>query len=243
MHHEPEPGLYRHYKGGEYRVIGTARHSETEEPMVVYRCLYDNDSLWVRPLAMFLETVTVDGAELPRFSLVAPDHAGGPVVAELIAGLGLARHPEGGWYRETYRAAGTIPGTFLPEQVAGERSFSTAIYFLLERGDISALHRIKFDELWHFHAGAPLIVHVITPAGDGYSLTLGSDPAAGETFQGVVPAGCWFGAETTGDYSLVGCTVAPGFDFADFEMGSRADLLCRFPAQTGIIRRLTRDGD
>ncbi len=131
MHHEPAPGLYRHYKGGEYRVIGTAHHSETDEPMVVYRCLYYNDSLWVRPLAMFLETVTVDGAELPRFSLVAPDHAGGPVAMELIAGLGLTRHPEGGWYRETYRAAGTIPGTLLPEQVAGERSFSTAIYFLL----------------------------------------------------------------------------------------------------------------
>lgn len=243
MYQEPAPGLYRHYKGGEYRVVGTARHSETDEPMVVYRCLYDNDSLWVRPLAMFLGTVAVDGTELPRFSLVARDRAGGPVASELIAGLGLERHPEGGWYRETYRAAGTIPGTLLPGQVGGERSFSTAIYFLLERGDISALHRIRSDELWHFHAGAPLIVHVITPAGGSYALALGSDPAAGETFQAVVPAGCWFGAETTGDYSLVGCTVAPGFDFADFEMGSRADLLGRFPTHAGIIRRLTRDGD
>lgn len=242
MHQEPPPGLYRHYKGGEYRVIGTARHSETDELMVVYRCLYDNDSLWVRPLAMFMETVLVDGVELPRFSLVAPDRAGGPVAAELIAGLGLTRHPEGGWYRETYRAAGTIPGNLLPEHVAGERSFSTAIYFLLERGGMSALHRIKSDELWHFHAGAALTVHVITPAGDYYPLTLGSDLATGETFQAVVPAGCWFGAETTGDYSLVGCTVAPGFDFADFEMGSRSDLLGRFPAHAGIIRRLTPGG-
>ncbi|AJE02237.1 DUF1653 domain-containing protein [Geobacter pickeringii] len=73
MHHEPTPGLYRHYKGGEYRVIGTARHSETDELLVVYRCLYDNDSLWVRPLAMFMETVVVDGAELPRFRPVTPD--------------------------------------------------------------------------------------------------------------------------------------------------------------------------
>lgn len=242
MQQQPAPGLYRHYKGGEYRVIGTARHSETDEPMVVYRCLYDNDSLWVRPVAMFQETVPVDGAEVPRFTLVAPDRADGPSAAELIASLGLTRHPEGGWYRETYRAGGTIPGTLLTDRAAGERSFSTAIYFLLERGDISALHRIKSDELWHFHAGAPLVVHLITPEGVCSSLTLGSDPGAGETFQGVVPAGCWFGAETTGDYSMVGCTVAPGFDFADFEMGCRADLLSRFPVHAGIIRRLTRDG-
>jgi len=240
MHQEPAPGLYRHYKGGEYRVIGTARHSETEEPLVVYRCLYDNDSLWVRPLAMFMETVMVDGAERPRFSLVAADGAGGPTPAELIADLALTRHPEGGWFRETYRAAGTIPGTLLNGEETDARAFSTAIYFLLERGDISTLHRIKSDELWHFHAGAPLIVHVITPEGDYYALKLGSNPAAGEMFQGVVPAGCWFGAETTGNYSLVGCTVAPGFDFADFEMGSRPDLLSRFPAHAGIIRRLTR---
>jgi uncharacterized protein len=70
MNKEPTPGLYRHYKGGEYRVIGTARHSETDELLVVYRCLCDNDSLWVRPLAMFCETVTVDGVEQPRFRLI-----------------------------------------------------------------------------------------------------------------------------------------------------------------------------
>lgn len=239
MHHEPTPGLYRHYKGGEYRVIGTARHSETDELLVVYRCLYDNDSLWVRPLSMFTETVRCDGEEVPRFRLVAPDRTSGPTAAGLIASLGLARHPEGGWYRETYRAAGTIPGALLPERCAGERSFSTAIYFLLERGEVSALHRIRSDELRHFHTGAPLTVHVITPAGEYYTLKLGSDPAAGETFQAVVPAGCWFGAETGGAFSLVGCTVAPGFDFADFEMGRRLDLLGRFPDHAAVIRRLT----
>ncbi|NJD92075.1 MAG: DUF1653 domain-containing protein [Geobacter sp.] len=74
MHQEPAPGLYRHYKGGEYRVIGTARHSETDELLVVYRCLYDNHSLWVRPLAMFNENVTVDGVEQPRFRFFAVDH-------------------------------------------------------------------------------------------------------------------------------------------------------------------------
>ena len=75
MHDEPAPGLYRHYKGGEYRVIGTARHSETGELLVVYRCLYDDDSLWVRPLAMFMESVTVDGAEVPRFRRHADESA------------------------------------------------------------------------------------------------------------------------------------------------------------------------
>lgn len=239
MDRQPVPGLYRHYKGGAYRVIGIARHSETDEPLVVYRCLAADGSLWVRPLAMFGETVTVNGVAQPRFRLIAADHPTGATAAGLIDSLGLARHPEGGWYRETYRASGSIPGPLLPEPFAGERSYATAIYFLLERGDVSALHRLKSDELWHFHAGAPLTVHVITPGGDYSSLRLGSEPAAGETFQAAVPAGCWFGAETAGAYSLVGCTVAPGFDFADFELGQRAELLRRFPAHAGIIRRLT----
>lgn len=162
---------------------------------------------------------------------------------ELISRLNLARHPEGGWYRETYRAAGVIPGSFLPEQFTGDRSFCTAIYFLLERGGISALHRIKSDELWHFYSGAAVTVHVITPQGDYYHLKLGADLAAGESFQAMVPAGCWFGAEAAaeGVFSLVGCTVAPGFDFTDFEMGLRAQLLRQFPSHGVIINRLTKD--
>ena len=167
----------------------------------------------------------------------------GPPAAELITRLNLARHPEGGWYRETYRATGVIPGDLLPERCAGARSFCSAIYFLLERGDISALHRIRSDELWHFYAGASLTVHVITPRGEYHPLRLGADIAAGESFQAVVPAGCWFGAEVPagGAFSLVGCTVAPGFDFADFEMGNRDLLLRQFPAHAGIIRRLTHE--
>ena len=166
-----------------------------------------------------------------------------PAAAELITRLNLARHPEGGWYRETYRSPAVIPGDLLPEGSAGDRSMCTAIYFLLERGDVSALHRIKSDEVWHFYAGAALTVHVITPRGGYYPLRLGADIAAGESFQAVVPAGYWFGAEVpaAGAYSLVGCTVAPGFDFADFEMGSRDQLLRQFPAQAGIIRRLTHE--
>jgi hypothetical protein len=162
---------------------------------------------------------------------------------ELVSRLNLARHPEGGWYRETYRSAGVISGDILPERREGERSICTAIYFLLGPGEISALHRIKSDELWHFYRGAALTVHVITPRGEYYPLRLGADIVSGEQFQAVVPAGCWFGAEVPGNgaFSLVGCTVAPGFDFADFEMGDREQLLQRFPAHAAIIRRLTHE--
>jgi predicted cupin superfamily sugar epimerase len=160
--------------------------------------------------------------------------------ADLIAQLQLVRHPEGGWYRETYRAAGSMHGHH-PGCVFG-RSCSTAIYFLLEQGEVSALHRLKSDEMWHFYAGSPLIVHIISPEGGYRALRLGSDLGGGESFQGVVPAGCWFGAEVSegGEFSLVGCTVAPGFDFDDFEMGERGALLHRYPAHAGLIRRLTK---
>jgi predicted cupin superfamily sugar epimerase len=163
---------------------------------------------------------------------------------ELIERLELTRHPEGGWYRETYRSGEVIQGSALPERFTGDRSFSTAIIFLLSPGEISALHRLKTDEIWHFYTGAPLTVHVITPEGEYRPVKLGPDIAAGDRFQFVVPAGCWFGAEVAAGnagYSLVGCTVAPGFDFADFEMGSRAALLKQFPRQREILQRLARN--
>ena len=162
----------------------------------------------------------------------------------LIEHLELVRHPEGGWYRETYRCTETAPIDALPERFGGTRSFCTAIYFLLVKNDVSALHRIKSDELWHFYAGTTLTVHLFMPLGEHRTLLLGSDLAAGETYQAVVPAGCWFGAEVSGNgsYSLVGCTVAPGFDFADFEMGSSESLLKQFPAHTEIIRRMCIKG-
>lgn len=162
---------------------------------------------------------------------------------EIINTLGLARHPEGGWFRETYRATEAIPAAALPDRYGGARSFCTAIYFLLKKGEVSALHRINSDELWHFHAGTGLTIHVFSRGGEYRSLQLGADPCAGESFQAVVPAGCWFGAEVTGDgeYSLVGCTVAPGFDFADFEMADRQPLLRQFPSHASVVRRLTRE--
>ena len=161
---------------------------------------------------------------------------------ELIKCLNLTKHPEGGWYRETYRSEETIKANELPERFSGDRSVCTAIYYLLRAGDISALHHIQSDEIWHFYAGISLTIHVITPQGEYYPLRLGSNIADGESFQYIVPAGCWFGAETKGDagYSLVGCTVAPGFDFADFEMGSREKLMQQYPKLSEIIRRMTK---
>ena len=159
-----------------------------------------------------------------------------------IERLQLARHPEGGWFRETYRTAESIPEVGLPARFRGERAFCTAIQFLLERDDSSVLHRLKSDEMWHFYDGSPLTVHVVAPDGRYLPILLGRDPEKSEQLQAVAPAGCWFGAEVagSGDFALVGCTVAPGFDFNDFEMGSRSDLVERYPQHEALIRRLTR---
>jgi len=169
----------------------------------------------------------------------------GATVDELIRRLDLARHPEGGWYRETYRCEEIIPGGALPERFGGPRPFSTSIYFLLEQREISALHRIKSDEIWHFHAGASLTIHILTPRGGRQELRLGPDLSAGESFQIVVAAGCWFGAEVSGagEYSLVGCTVSPGFDSTDFQLGNRSELLREYPQHAEIINRLTGSTD
>lgn len=161
-----------------------------------------------------------------------------------IEQLGLAPHPEGGYFRETYRAAERIAAAALPVRFGGERAFSTAVYFLLTADAFSAWHRIRSDELWHFHAGDPVTLHVLDADGRGTLAThrLGCDPASGAPPQVTIPAGAWFAAEieAPGRFALVGCTVAPGFDFADFELGARRDLLARYPAQRAAIERLTR---
>ncbi|GAB3039771.1 cupin domain-containing protein [Spirosoma pulveris] len=150
-------------------------------------------------------------------------------------------HPEGGYFVETYRSAETIPESALPGRFGGARSFGTAIYFLLESHHVSALHRIASDEVWHFYAGGALEIFVITPTGELTVVRLGNNPEKGDVFQAVVPAGCWFGSAPAAgvDFSLVGCTVAPGFDFADFEMASREKLLAEFPQHRGVIERLS----
>ncbi len=133
--------------------------------------------------------------------------------AGIIAALGLARHPEGGWYAETFRDNG---GSDNP---VGGRGHSTAIYFLLEGGDVSAWHRVRdAAEVWHFYAGAPLELRLFDEAQGAARFLLGNDLGAGERPQAVVPANSWQTARSLGDWTLVGCTVAPGFDFSQFEL-------------------------
>ncbi|CAB3662017.1 Uncharacterized conserved protein [Achromobacter denitrificans] len=156
----------------------------------------------------------------------------------LIRRLALQPHPEGGYYRETYRAAGAVT------RADGKRlAASTAIYYLLCDGAWSAWHRIRADELWHFHAGAPLHVHVLAPDGGYRRLRLGNALAdEGAEFQGVVPGGSWFAAELAepGGYALAGCTVAPGFEFSEFELADAGELRRLYPAQAELIARLAR---
>jgi uncharacterized protein len=159
-----------------------------------------------------------------------------------IKRLQLCRHPEGGFFRETYRSEERIAGEHLPLRFHGERAFSTAIYFLLEREDFSALHTIEQDEVWHFYDGSSLTVHIIDPDGTHTALKLGRNFEEGEQLQGVVKAGQLFGAVVNDpcSYALVGCTVAPGFDFADFHLAGREELCARFPQHRMLIERLTR---
>jgi hypothetical protein len=153
--------------------------------------------------------------------------------------LGLQPHPEGGSFRETWRSAESAAG--LPDRFGGPRALGTAILYLLRAGERSRLHRLRADELWHFHEGGALVLHLLVP-GTGYRrLVLGREIANGEQFQCVVPNGCWFGAEPAAGtpFALVGCTCAPGFEYGDFEPGSREDLLARFPEQRALVERLT----
>lgn len=152
-------------------------------------------------------------------------------------------HPEGGFYAETYRSTETIPQEALPKRFGGDRNFGTAIYFLLENHHFSALHRIASDEIWHFYAGNALEITCIDPNGKLEIIRLGNNPENGEVFQYAVPAGVWFGSKPAAgsQYSLVGCTVAPGFDFADFEMPERNWFLQEFHQHTELIMALTRE--
>jgi predicted cupin superfamily sugar epimerase len=156
--------------------------------------------------------------------------------------LDLAPHVEGGYFKETYRSAENIDKHALPERFSGDRSFYTAIYFLLHDNDFSAFHRIKQDELWHFYMGDPLIVHIINRQGTYSQIKLGMNFDNGEIFQAMVPSGSWFGAnlQAPDSFALVGCTVAPGFEFSDFEIAERDVLVDLYPEHRQIIERLTR---
>ena len=159
-----------------------------------------------------------------------------------ISKLNLQPHPEGGFFAETYRSTETVARAHLPGRYAGDRSFATGIYFLVPGGGFSSLHRIQSDEMWHFYTGSRLTVYAIDLDGNLHTIHLGPNAETGEVFQAVVPAGWWFGSavDDADGFALVGCTVAPGFDFADFELADRAALIRQFPQHENIIRKLTR---
>jgi predicted cupin superfamily sugar epimerase len=136
-----------------------------------------------------------------------------PSAAAIIRLLDLKPHPEGGHFRETFRD---------PRTVDGRRSASTAIYFLLARGERSHWHKVDAVEVWHYYAGAPLMLEIAPgDAGPTERITLGPDLAAGQRPQAAVPAHAWQAAESRGDWTLAGCTVAPGFDFAGFTLAPK----------------------
>ena len=153
-------------------------------------------------------------------------------IQSIVAQLGLQPHPEGGFYRETYRSEKTLEGT--------ERQLITSIYFLLTGTNVSRFHRITSDECWYFHAGNPIVVHTLTP--DGHTgFILGNDLKNGQLPFYLVPGGTIFGSCMLDDkgYALVSCAVAPGFDFSDFELFETEQLLREFPEHEAIIRKLT----
>lgn len=157
---------------------------------------------------------------------------------DYVSLLDMQEHPEGGYYKEIYRS----PATVTNKDGETSRPSCTAIYFLLQEGSFSAFHRLTSDEVWNFYDGDPLEVIEIAPDGVCKFTVLGSNISAGESFQHIVPAGTWFGARMLGTsvFSLVGCTVAPGFVFEDFELAARSELQALFPAHHAIIESLTR---
>ena len=160
---------------------------------------------------------------------------------EIITTLGLESHPEGGYFKEIYRSQGAIPHSALGQHLSGARNHATSIYFLLETENFSAFHRIKQDEIWHFYEGAPVELHWISPEGEHRKHIIGLDLKAGQRPQLIVPAECWFAARVLdGEYSFVGCGVAPGFDFDDFELARREDLTAIFPQHAELIKTFTR---
>lgn len=160
---------------------------------------------------------------------------------ELIRRLDLKPHPEGGFFSETYRSAERVMRDKDGEGSTETRSASTAIYYLLSDGAHSAWHRIKSDEVWHFYAGEPLHVHVLDETGALVTHKLGNALThAGAVFQAVVPAGLWFAAECAdpATFALVGCTVAPGFEFSEFELADVDALKARHSQHAALIERL-----
>ena len=159
-------------------------------------------------------------------------------IESIIERLKLQPHPEGGWYAQTYRSAGSTPPMGTGKRV---RPWSTSIYFLLTGENFSAFHRLKSDELWYHHAGDALAVEMIDAEGRYERLEIGS-VMEGYAPQAIVPGGCWFASHPLegSQWALVGCGVAPGFDFDDFELAEADVLAAEYPQHEDVIRRYTR---
>jgi predicted cupin superfamily sugar epimerase len=167
-----------------------------------------------------------------------------PEAAAIINALGLVPHPkEGGWFRETFRAAETLGAAAFAGRYAGPRAVSTAIYYLLTPTMFSALHRLASDEVFHFYAGDPVEQLRLHPGGRGEIVTIGNNLAAGQRPQVLVPRGVWQGARLVpgGRYALLGCTVAPGFDYADYESANGASLAADYPEFSERIATLAAE--
>ena len=159
-----------------------------------------------------------------------------------IDNLNLAKHPEGGWFKEIYRSSEIIKRQNLPNRFNGDRSFSTSIYFLLPYDEICAFHILKQDELWYFHYGFGLIIHVIDEDGEYFKLHLGNDLEKKQLPQIVIKKGWLFAAEVNNKSgcALVGCNVAPGFDFEDFQMSAQKQILEKYPQHSLIINQFSK---
>ena len=162
-------------------------------------------------------------------------------IDSLIKKLDLKPHPEGGYFRETYRSSGEINSNNLGSNYSGKRNYSTCIFFLLRSEDFSAFHKINQDEIWHLYDGSALCLHIISEAGVYSQHIVGKDFSNGESPQVIVPGNHWFAASVVdkNSYTLVGCTVSPGFDFQDFILPNRNELLSKFPQHAKIITKLT----
>ncbi|MCZ7603441.1 MAG: cupin domain-containing protein [Melioribacteraceae bacterium] len=160
----------------------------------------------------------------------------------LVEKLELQRHPEGGYFKEVYRSDEFIKVEGLPERYSSERCFSTSIYYMLEGEQFSAFHKLQSDETWHFYLGSPIVLHLISSEGDYSKIILGQNITEDEILQYTIPRETWFAAEVKdkNTYSLVCCTVSPGFDFADFEMGDRKTLLDKFQQHQNLIKQFTQ---
>lgn len=161
----------------------------------------------------------------------------------LVKKLDLQPHPEGGYFKEVYRSDELIKQDGLPDRYTSARCFSTSIYYMLEGEQFSAFHKLQSDETWHYYLGSPIVLHLISSEGNYSKTILGQNINEDEVLQFTILNETWFAAEVKdkSSFSLVGCTVAPGFDFADFQFGKRDELTKLFPSQSEIISKFTHE--